>query len=172
MVMQMNLHNITPVFKAFFWMSIRGVNWRTIGTHVYELTGLPYPENVEPNGRRAAWAHDPWAAPSIELFRNGYVRPLCGYVTRSRRPATEMSYGTGRCAGCIVAASERGIQQVYSLMNREPVTGMIADEHAQQHRRWRQEQMETTVAREPRNPWVDTTTATWATTTTTNTVIR
>lgn len=118
----MNLHTIVLQSHEWVWITIMGLRQRFLGDHLYELaTELP-PEFAEAGltqwGTQATPARFRWSPyinTTTALYENGFVRPLCGYRTTSRRPSAYLAYNGFRpCVPCSLIARERGIIATHS----------------------------------------------------------
>lgn len=117
----MNLHRIAiNGQRALVWVSMRGGNGRHLGTHAWEVDEGEPPTTFEP---RPGWVTDgyrywlpnryrwePFKESIERLFLGGYVRPLCGWRSRSRWPRATMArnHGYNTCADCARIANQRG----------------------------------------------------------------
>lgn len=134
----MNLHTIVLQSKQWIWLTIMGLRQRRLGDHLYELaTELP-PEFAEagltPWGTRSTperFRWSPYLNTTTALYENGFVRPLCGYRTTSRRPRAYLAYSlSDLCVPCSLIARERGIITKYSASLRNtPEFQAIREEH-------------------------------------------
>lgn len=134
----MNLHTIVVQSRKWIWISIMGRRQRHLGDHLYELAPELPPEFEEagltPWGSRATperYRWSPYLNTTTALYENGFIRPLCGYLTTSTRPLAYVAYNNARpCARCRLIAGERGILAEHSQSIRNtPEWRALREEH-------------------------------------------
>lgn len=116
----MNLHEVGfALTNVAIWIQAIGRNGRHNGTHLWRIEeGTPPDLMARPTYATTYWRQPryewrPFKIGIANLFNNGYIAPLCGKVSRSRRPwareALEGEISRSACEACAAAAWVDGI---------------------------------------------------------------
>lgn len=136
----MNLHNARfPLNNIAVWVEARGMRQRSIGVHLWVLNEGEPPDMVPMQSwrTRAYWQPSrfswrPFQQAIDNLFRNGYVPPLCGKRSASRRPVAYAA-GYAECNDCRAEARRRGMMtltQQAALSQSSTYTALASESQA------------------------------------------
>lgn len=139
----MNLHALCNGNVPWIWIAAFAGNGRHMGHHLWQITEGEPPTFSNPpdwmrDGIPSRYAWTPYHRDAYDHMRNGWIVPLCGLRSRSRRlsssPSSQTHIPHQACRDCEQTARDQGI--LYGTITEMYVNSPVYIETQREYEAW------------------------------------